>query len=62
MSNQEKAQLWDELIAENDRLLRENSTFKSDYVGNIPPQIQNRINENEKRISFIVGRMESLFN
>jgi hypothetical protein len=61
MTSNEKAVVYDECLRESDRLQRINSKLKSDFVGNIPPNIQLQINENEKRIALLVGRLESLF-
>lgn len=61
MRNAEKAVIYDECIRESDNLQRRNSKLKSDYVGNIPPHIQNEINENDKRLVYLVKRLESLF-
>jgi hypothetical protein len=61
MTNTEKAVVYDECLRESDKLQRINSKLKSDFVGNIPPNIQLQINENEKRIALLVGRLESLF-
>lgn len=61
MNNQEKAFIYDQCLRDSDRLQRENSKLKSDYVGNIPPHIQKTINENEAKIALLVGRLESLF-
>jgi hypothetical protein len=60
MTNQEKADFYDECIRENDRLLRENSRIKSDYVGNIPPELDLKIKANEARISMLVGKIEQM--
>ncbi len=60
MTNQEKADFYDECIRENDRLLRENSRIKSDYVGNIPPELDAQIKRNEARISLLVGKIEQM--
>lgn len=62
MTNQEKADFYDECIRENDRLLRENSKIKSDYVGNIPPELETKIKANEARISLLVGKIEQMMN
>ena len=61
MNNQEKAMLYENLLRESDRLQRENSKLKSEYAGNIPPNIQAVIDENNRKISIVVGRLESLF-
>lgn len=61
MNNQEKAIVYDQLLFESDKLQRENSKLKSEYVGNIPPNIQLVIDKNNARINVLVGRLESLF-
>lgn len=61
MSNENKAQIYDDCLRESDRLQRENSKIKSEYVGNIPPHLQQRIDENNNKISQLVLRLEGLF-
>jgi hypothetical protein len=61
MTNQEKAVIYDQLIFESDKLQRENSKLKSQYVGNIPQDVQLVIDRNNARIAVLVGRLESLF-
>jgi hypothetical protein len=61
MTNQEKAIIYDQLIFESDKLQRENSKLKSQYVGNIPQDVQLVIDRNNARIAVLVGRLESLF-
>lgn len=60
MTNQEKADFYDECIRENDRLLRENSKIKSEYVGNIPQELDAQIKRNEARIALLVGKIEQM--
>jgi hypothetical protein len=60
MTNQEKADFYDECIRENDRLLRENSRIKSEYVGNIPTELNEQIKRNEVRIAMLVGKIEQM--
>jgi hypothetical protein len=60
MNNQEKAMEYDRLIYESDKIQRINSKYKSEYAGNIPPNIQKEIDENNIKISSIVGRLENL--
>ena len=62
MTNQEKAELYDNLIRESDRLHRANSILKSEYVINMPREIQETLKENERKINFIVGRLEWLMS
>ncbi len=61
MNNQDKAVIYDDCLRESDALQRANSKLKSEYVGNIPPQIQEQINRNDKRISELVTKLENLF-
>lgn len=61
MTNQEKAVIYDNCTRESDKLQREISKLKSQYATNIPPNIQQEINQKEARISVLVGRLESLF-
>jgi hypothetical protein len=62
MRNDEKALIYDECIRESDNLQRVNSRLKSDFVGNIPPHIQEQIDNNDNRLQFLVKRLESLFS
>jgi hypothetical protein len=60
MTNQDKAALYEELIRESDALQRANSKLKSEYVTSIPPNIQQIIDNNDKKIATIVGKFEQL--
>lgn len=61
MTQQEKAYLYDEYIRESDKLQRENSKIKSEYVTNIPPHLQAVIDKNNARIATLVVKLENLF-
>jgi hypothetical protein len=61
MNNQDKAMVYDNCLRESDALQRKNSKLKSEYAGNIPQQIQEQININDKRIAELVAKLESLF-
>lgn len=61
MNNEQKARLYDDYVHESDKLQRENSRIKSENTGNIPPHLQQKINENEYRISVLVRKLEDLF-
>jgi hypothetical protein len=61
MNNQDKAIIYDNCLRESDALQRANSKMKSEYAGNIPPQIQEQIKRNDKRIAELVAKLESLF-
>ena len=60
MNTEDKAQIYDSLIRESDILQRTNSRLKSEYVGNIPPNIQTQIDANNAKIALLVGRLEDL--
>jgi len=61
MNNQDKAVIYDNCLRESDALQRVNSKMKSEYAGNIPPNIQEQIDKNDKRISELVTKLENLF-
>lgn len=61
MTREEKAVLYDSYIRESDRLQRENSKIKSEYVFNIPPNIQEIIDRNNARLDVLVKSLEKLF-
>ena len=62
MTNDQKAQVYDNCIRESDRLQRENSKIKSEYTVNIPQDQQLILDRNNLRIDELVKRLESLFN
>jgi hypothetical protein len=61
MTREDKARLYDEYIRESDRLQRENSKIKSEYVINIPPNMQEIIDRNNARLDVLVKNLESLY-
>ena len=61
MNNQQKAQMYDDLLRENDFYARKISKLKSEYSPNIPANIQNEINEAERKIANLVFKLENLF-
>lgn len=61
MGNLEKAQIYDECLRQSDALQRQNSKFKSEYAGNIPQNIQEQIDKNDKQIATLVQKLENLF-
>ena len=61
MTQEEKAILYDNCIRESDSLQRENSKLKSEYITNVPLEVERKIKENNDRIAVLVGRLESLF-
>ena len=62
MTNENKAEIYDNCLRESDRLQRENSKIKSEYAGNIPPEQQLILDRNNQRINLLVKRLESLFS
>jgi hypothetical protein len=61
MNNQDKAIIYDNCLRESDALQRQNSKLKSEYAGNIPNNIQQQIDRNDKRIAELVTKLENLF-
>lgn len=61
MTNQEKAVAYDDYLRAVDNRQREISKLKSEYAGNIPDNIQLRINDLNKQISNLVIKTENLF-
>lgn len=61
MDNSQKAIIYDDCVRESDRLQRENSKIKSEYVTNIPQHLQEVINKNDAKIASLVGKLEGLF-
>lgn len=61
MTNDQKAIIYDECLRESDALQRANSKLKAENVGNITPELQQILDKNNKRISELVARLESLF-
>lgn len=62
MSNEEKAIIYDQCVRESDVLQRANSKIKSENAGNIPPHLQQVLDENDRKINILVERLKSLFN
>lgn len=60
MDNKQKAEIYEDLLRESDRLQRANSKLKSEYVVNIPAHIQQQINENNRQIGLLVKKLEDL--
>ncbi len=60
MNNQQKALIYDEYLRQSDILQRENSKIKSEFAGNIPPQLQEKIRVNEGKIADLVVKLEDL--
>lgn len=61
MTREEKAMLYEDYIRESDRLQRENSKIKSEYVFNIPPNMQEIIDRNNARLDVLVKNLERLY-
>ena len=61
MTKEEKANLYDEYLRQSDKLQRENSRLKSQYVINIPEDVEQRILENNVKIAELVKKLEKLF-
>lgn len=61
MTTAQKAELYDNYIYESDKIQREISRLKSQYVTNIPADIEREIAAKQKKITEIVAKVESLF-
>lgn len=61
MTREEKAALYDNYLRESDRLQREISKIKSEYVFNIPPNMQEIIDRNNARLDVLVKNLEKLY-
>lgn len=61
MTNEQKGLIYDNYLRESDRLQREISKLKTEYTTNIPPHIQDKINENNAKITELVVKLENLF-
>lgn len=61
MDNNTKALIYDQCVRESDKLQKENSKLKAEYVTNIPPNVQVQINKNNAKIAALVKTLESLF-
>lgn len=61
MTREQKAKIYDDNIRRVEQLQRENSKLSAQHVGNIPPQVQKVINENNAKINRIVAETDNLF-
>lgn len=61
MTREEKGLLYDDYLRQSDKLQRENSALKSQYVVNIPEHIEQMIINNNVKIAEIVRKLENLF-
>jgi hypothetical protein len=61
MTNQEKALMYDAIVAEGDKLNREKSKLKSQNAGiNITPEVEKQISEIDKRLDLLQNRLNEL--
>jgi hypothetical protein len=61
MTNQEKALMYDVIVAEGDKLNREKSKLKSENAGiNMSPEKIKLISDIDKRLLVLEGRMNEL--
>ena len=61
MNREDKAKLYDEYIRESDILQRENSKIKSEYVFNVPQNMQEILDRNNARLDVLVKNLEKLY-
>jgi len=61
MTSDEKANLYNFYIQEGDRLQKENSRIKSEFVVNIPPQYQQIIDSNNVKLEILMNKLNKLF-
>lgn len=61
MNDKNKAYAYDELIRESDIIQRENSKLKSQYIVNVPKEIQQKIDSNNNKIAGLLIKLENLF-
>tara|TARA_R110001592_G_scaffold334611_1_gene619045 strand:+ start:351 stop:542 length:192 start_codon:yes stop_codon:yes gene_type:complete len=61
MINEEKGKLYDKYLAEVDIIQRQISKLKSQYVVNIPENIQNEINQKQLKINEYERLVKNLF-
>jgi hypothetical protein len=61
MNREDKARLYDEYIRESDILQRENSKIKSEYVFNVPQNMQEILDRNNARLDVLVKNLEKLY-
>jgi len=61
MINEEKGELYDKYLAEVDIIQRQISKLKSQYVVNIPENIQNEINQKQLKINEYERLVKNLF-
>lgn len=59
--NEEKAALYDQYVRNGNRLEREISKLKADYVTNIPIHIQQTIDKKKGELDFWQKKLEDLY-
>jgi len=62
MKNDQKAALYDDYVNQGSLLEKNNSKLKSEYAGNIPPNIQKQIDENQRKIDLLNVKLIELIN
>jgi hypothetical protein len=61
MTNQEKALMYEAIVAEGDKLNREKSKLKAENAGiNMSPERQQKVSEIDKRLSILEDRLNEL--
>lgn len=61
MTNQEKALMYEAIIAEGDKLNREKSKIKAQNAGiNMSPENQKAVSEIDKRLNLLEARLNEL--
>ena len=61
MTNQEKALMYEVIIAEGDKLNREKSKIKAQNAGiNMSPENQKAVSEIDKRLNILEARLNEL--
>jgi hypothetical protein len=61
MINEEKGELYDKYLAEVDVIQRQISKLKSQYVVNVPENIQNEIHQKQLKINEYERLVKNLF-
>lgn len=61
MNNNEKANLYDQYVRQASILEREISALKSQYVINIPENVQKKIDDNNQKINELQRKLNNLY-
>ena len=61
MNNNEKAGLYDLYVSQAGELERENSKLKSQFPVNIPENVQQKIDDNNRAISELERKLNDLY-